>query len=236
MRAGGSARALGEHKQALKVLGEALDLARRLDDPPLMARATLAMSGGGITIVDVDQATVARLEDALAALGGGNDALRARLLARLSIELAYDADESRRQSASLDALALARRCREIRQHWRPRSTLDTSFSRHRNTPQPVWTAPPKCSSCARQAGDHELALQARNWRLVDLFELGDGPLIQAELDAYAALAAQARLPSLSWYVPMWRATLGHACGKAGGGPRARPARPRPRPPRGRRQR
>ena len=50
-------------------------------------------------------------------------------------------------------------------------------------------------------------MQARNWRVADLFELGDGAQVRAELDAYAALAAQARLPTYSWYVPMWRATL-----------------------------
>ena len=66
---------------------------------------------------------------------------------------------------------------------------------------------------ARRAGDRELALQARNWRVVDLFELGDGPLVETELDAYAALATQARLPSFSWYVPLWRATLATLAGR-----------------------
>lgn len=60
---------------------------------------------------------------------------------------------------------------------------------------------------ARRAGDRELALQARNWRVVDLLEAGDGPGVRAELDAYAALAAEVRLPAYAWYVPMWRATL-----------------------------
>ena len=95
----------GEHARAIKVLNEAVELARGLDDPRLLARATLAIGGGAITILDVDQAAVARLEDALALLGGADDRLRARLLARLSVELAYDPDESRRQSASLEALA-----------------------------------------------------------------------------------------------------------------------------------
>ena len=60
---------------------------------------------------------------------------------------------------------------------------------------------------AERADDRELALQARNWRIVDLLELGDGQAVRDELDAYAALAARARLPAYSWYVPMWRATL-----------------------------
>ena len=92
--AGEALQRAGEHKRALKVLGEAVEVARGLGDRRLLARATLAMSGGGVTILDVDHAFVARLEDALAALGGGDEALRARLLARLSIELAYDPDEN----------------------------------------------------------------------------------------------------------------------------------------------
>ena len=202
----------GEHKRALKVLGEAVELARGLHNPRLLARATLAMSGGGVTIVDVDQAAVARLEDALTVLGGGDDALRARLLARLSIELAYDADESRRQFASLEALELAKRAGN------PATLAAALNARHVVLWAPQHTtarleSATEMLKLARRAGDRELALQARNWRVVDLFELGDGPRVEAELDAYAALAAQARLPSLSWYVPMWRATLATVAGR-----------------------
>jgi hypothetical protein len=57
------------------------------------------------------------------------------------------------------------------------------------------------------AGDRELALQARNWRIVDVLELGDGPAVRAELDAYAELCARERIPAFAWYVPLWRATL-----------------------------
>jgi hypothetical protein len=42
---------------------------------------------------------------------------------------------------------------------------------------------------------------------VDLLELGDGAAVHDELDMYAQLSAQVRLPAFAWYVPMWRATL-----------------------------
>ena len=202
---------VGEHKRALKVLGEAVEVARGLGDRRLLARATLAMSGG-VTILDVDHAFVARLEDALAALEGDDEALRARLLARLSIELAYDPDESRRQSASLEALELARRSGD------PATLAAALSARHVVLSAPQHTtarleSATEMLELARRAGDRELALQARNWRVVDLFELGDGPLVEAELDAYAALAAQARLPSFSWYVPLWRATVATLAGR-----------------------
>ncbi len=50
-------------------------------------------------------------------------------------------------------------------------------------------------------------LQARNWRVSDLMETGDGDAVRAELAAYAALSAELRLPGYSWWVPLWGATL-----------------------------
>jgi hypothetical protein len=60
---------------------------------------------------------------------------------------------------------------------------------------------------AERAGDGELALQARNWRVADLFELGDGQAVRDEIAAYAELSSEVRLPALAWYVPLWRASL-----------------------------
>ena len=202
----------GDNKRALKALGEVVELAYGLHNPRLLARATLAMNGAGVTIRDVDQAAVVRLEDALGALAADDDALRARLLAGLSIELAYDPSDRRRQSASLEALELARRSGD------PATLAAALSARHvvLSAPQHTTTrleSATEMLELARRAGDRELALQARNWRLVDLFELGDSSLVEAELDAYAALAAQTRLPSFSWYVPIWRATSATLAGR-----------------------
>ena len=53
-------------------------------DPVLLAEAALGYAGLGIAIVDLDAETIARLEEALAALGSGSPVLRSRLLARLA--------------------------------------------------------------------------------------------------------------------------------------------------------
>jgi ATP/maltotriose-dependent transcriptional regulator MalT len=60
---------------------------------------------------------------------------------------------------------------------------------------------------AERIGDREGALQARNWRVIDLWELGRIDDVAAEIDAYERLAEQAGLPHYSWYVPLWRAGL-----------------------------
>jgi hypothetical protein len=46
-----------------------------------------------------------------------------------------------------------------------------------------------------------------------LDELGDGPGLEAELDAYVDTAAQARLLSYAWYVPAWRSARAYLAGR-----------------------
>ena len=202
----------GNRDQAIKILNEAVELAHRLDDPRLLARATLAIGGLGVTILDVDRALVARLEDALAVLGDRDEELRARLFARLSVELTYDPDESLRKSMSLRAVESARRSGAPAALAAALSARHVALSHPEHTTARLQTAT-EMLEVARRAGDRELALQARNWRVADLFELGDGARVRAELDAYAALAADVRLSSYSWYVPLWRATLAVLAGR-----------------------
>jgi hypothetical protein len=192
--------------QAGQALTTASELARGADRPDLIARAALALGGAGVTILGADPELVSALDQALDAIGDEHPALRVRLLARLAIELAYDPDPGRREAASGEALALARRTDD------PSALAAALNARHVT----AW-GPDGCEerlalanemlALAERAGDRELALQARNWRVVDLLEIGDGPAVREELDAYAQLSADSRLPAFAWYVPMWRATL-----------------------------
>jgi hypothetical protein len=50
---------------------------------------------------------------------------------------------------------------------------------------------------AEHADDRKLALQARNWRIVDVLEIGDRPAVRRGLDACAELSAEMRLPALA---------------------------------------
>jgi hypothetical protein len=68
-------------------------------------------------------------------------------------------------------------------------------------------------AAAEAAGDREAQLQARNWRVVDLLELGRVREATAEIDAYEALAEAVALPHFRWYVPLWRGTLALLAGR-----------------------
>jgi hypothetical protein len=192
--------------QASQALSQASELAQAAGRSDLVARSALGLGGIGVTILGADPAIVAKLEQSLSAIGPHHPELRVRLLARLAIELAYEAEPSRREAISAEALALARRTGD------PAALAAALGARHVT----IW-GPEGCPerldlagemlALAEQAGDRELALQARNWRFVDLLELGDGRAVREELEAYAEASVQARLPAFAWYVPLWRATL-----------------------------
>ena len=62
----------------------------------------------------------------------------------------------------------------------------------------------KMIASPREAGDRHAELQARNWRVADLFELGQMAAFREETERHARLAAELRCPRL----PVVRATLG----------------------------
>ena len=66
---------------------------------------------------------------------------------------------------------------------------------------------------AEAAGDRESVLQARNWRVVDLWELGRMDELRREIDSYERLADELGLPHYRWYVPLWRASLALLAGR-----------------------
>jgi DNA-binding SARP family transcriptional activator len=196
----------GLHENAQAAFAKARALARTADRADLLARAALGAGGAGVTILGARAEIIAQLEQALDALGADDPALRARLLARLAIELAYAPDPARREAASDEALALARRAGD------PAALAAVLNARHvvlwgpEHTERRLELAS-EMLNLARHADSSELALQARNWRVVDLLEIGDGPGVREEIDAYAAVSADAGLPAYAWYVPLWRATL-----------------------------
>lgn len=202
----------GARDRARAAFDEATELAHTAGDHALLARAALGYGGVGVTILDVDHALIRRLEDALRTIDDTDGALRVRLLARLAIELRYSSDAQRSEAISRQALDDARRLGDDGALAAALSAEHVVLSAPEHTAERLRCAT-EMLDLARRAGDRELALQARNWRIADFFELGEGDATNAELDAYAALAAQSPLPVYSWYVPMWRATIAVLAGR-----------------------
>jgi tetratricopeptide (TPR) repeat protein len=164
-----------------------------------------------VVIAAADATVVGLLEEALAATPGRDAATSARLLARLSVELYY-ADRARAQE--LSALAVER-AREAGDPAALAAALHARrvalWSPHHAAERLVVAG--DMLSAAEAAGDREAQLHARNWRVVDLLELGRVREAAAEIDAYERLADAVALPHFSWYVPLWRGTLAQLAGR-----------------------
>jgi tetratricopeptide (TPR) repeat protein len=194
----------GDRDAARASFDAAADLARRSGDARGLAEAALGYAGLSVTIIAVDERTVALLAEALAALGEADAALRSRLLARLAVELYYAPSRDQSEALSAEAVAVAQAGTDQRtlaaalgaRHvalWRPDRLLER-----------LETADGMIAA-ARAAADGQLELQGRNWRAVDLFELGDVDGWREEARRHAELAERLRMPAYIWYGPLWQA-------------------------------
>jgi hypothetical protein len=132
--------------------------------------------------------------------------LRIRLLSRLAIALAYAPAEMRRQALVEEAVSRARALAD------PGALAIALTAAH-----VVYWAPEhlrarliaadELITLGKRSGDREIELHGRHWRVADLLERGDVAAAEEEVARYEGVAAEARLPTFSWYVPAWRAAL-----------------------------
>ena len=182
-----------------ETLPRAAQLAIELGDGKRAARAALANDRGfNSSAQGVDRELVAILEAAIELLGDDDVATRARLLARLAVELVEDEDWRRRTRLSDAALALARRVDDpatlaevLTQHaiaqWRP----DTLVARTAHMRESLLLAD---AAGARLVGAH-----AAHTGCHMAMESGDFERADALLARLASHTAQLRQPILEWF-------------------------------------
>ncbi|MGH9164541.1 MAG: ATP-binding protein [Acidimicrobiales bacterium] len=205
---------------------EAAGIARQLGDAQLLARAALGAGGRFISLgsASVDTELVRLLEEALAALDGAENALRATLLARLSLALFFDADEARRAALSTEALAMARRIGDPSAEIAALQSLYWLRSRPHDLPSRLTIAS-EILQRAYRTGDQEMALQGHHWRLMALAALGEMAGVDAEISAYRRLAEEIWQPLYQWMATLFRAMRAFMDGRFAAGERlARRAR------------
>jgi hypothetical protein len=194
----------GEPDAACASFEDAAARARASGDAELLARAALGHAGLAITIIELDAATIALLEEALAAVGDARPALRSQLLARLAVELYYAPSRDRSEALSAAAVATARASGDRRTLALALNARRVALWRPDRLPERLAAAD-EMIAVARAADAPELELQARNWRVVDLWELADLGEWRAEVRRHAELATRLRMPAFTWYAPMWAA-------------------------------
>ncbi len=201
----------GMEDEARGTFAAAADTARALGDGSLLGRAALGFAGQWSILGRVDAARVAMLEEALTALGDEGSPLRARLLARLALELYYSGEPARRLALSEDAVDLARRLGD------PRTLATCLDARHyalwrpENVNERLEVAS-ELRRVAEETGDPELELEGAGWTVVDLLELGDVQGADIQIAAASKLAEALQRPIWLWWSSLLRCTRAQLVG------------------------
>jgi AAA ATPase domain len=151
---------------------QAVELARRVGAPDRLARAALGAGGRFYAPGTTDEAYIALLEEALAALEPGDSVLRVRLLARLAEQLVFAPPPERAGERAAEALDMARRLGEAGAltaalMGRHAALLHAEHARERRRDGE------RALALAGELGTLELGALTRHWLLYDLAELGD---------------------------------------------------------------
>jgi len=200
----------GEPGEARAAFSAARAVALRRRDHMLLAQAALGFAGLGIAIVDLDAPAIARLEEALDRVE--DSALRSRVQARLAVELYYAPDRTRSEALSADAVATARTSGDASALASALGARHVALWRPDRLEERLAVAGDMIAA-AREAGDRHAELQAHNWRVTDLFELGDMSAWREEVVRHARLAEELRLPAFQWYTPLWAAVEAMLAGR-----------------------
>jgi tetratricopeptide (TPR) repeat protein len=150
-----------------------------------------------------DPDRVRLLEEALEALPEDDSPLRARLLARMALELYYAGEPELRMALSEEAVDIARRIADAR-------TLATCLdARHyalwnpENVEERLEVAA-ELRRVAEETGDPELELQGAGWTIIDLMELGDIQGVDIQIAAASKLAEALHRPIWLWWTSLFR--------------------------------
>jgi tetratricopeptide (TPR) repeat protein len=204
LRLGRAHARAGDYRSSKATFLEAEEAARETGDAEQLARAAIGFGEPQVEGGLVDRQLIALLEEAMRGLGPEDSALRARLMARLSLELTFSDEAALRESLSLEAIEMARRlgdvvalCNALRARWLARWGPDGLEERA--------TLAEEHLALARATGDREIELLARARRITCRVEAGDGAAAALDIAAHAGLAEELRMPYYAWVAATMKA-------------------------------
>jgi len=202
----------GDRDRAKEVFLRASGTARKLRDAVRLARAAIGFGGPPWAAFGAsDERLVSLLEEALEAIDEDESALRARMLGRLAIDAFFSNDLSKAQEVSAKAVAVARRTGDAS------GLADALWSRF----LAFWgeggkeqsAAALELAQVAEQAGDKEREIWGHFTRYVVLFQAGDAPGTDGEVEHFARLAEELRRPVYYGWTLVYRASRAVAYGR-----------------------
>jgi tetratricopeptide (TPR) repeat protein len=197
LRLGAAQARAGDYQQAKESCLQAAEISRRLGAPEQLARAALGFGERQVEAGLVNRQLVALLREALDGLRPQDDPLRARLLARLSLEYTFSDEANRAESLSRQAVAMARRLADPAAL---RSALDTRW-------MAVWgpdgleertALAEETLRLARDNGDREMELDGHAGRAASSLESGDLRAVETDIAAHARLAEELPMAIHQW--------------------------------------
>lgn len=208
LRLGGAQVRAGDYPEAKRSFVRAAEIARRLKAHEQLARAALGFGEPQVEGGLVDQQLLVLLREALDVLSPDDSALRARMLARFSLELTFSDDERLRETLRVElssqALEMARRIDDVtalavacRARWLAVWGPDGLEERSALSKEIL--------NLARRTGDREMELVGLARRITCSMESGDIQAVEADIAAHAQLAAELRIPYHEWTAATLRA-------------------------------
>ncbi len=190
---------------------QAVELARGLGSADRLARAALGVGGRFYAPGASDLGYTDLLDEALAALGPADCALRVRVLARLAENLVLAQPAQARRLAD-EALATARRLAE------PGGLSAALMGRHAALLYVEHAAERRrigeqLVAVAGELDDRELGALARHWLLYDLAELGDVDDAHRRVQELTRLAAELQQPLYRHSALAWRGVFAGLAGR-----------------------
>lgn len=208
---GEAERSSGDRPRARATFQLAAALARERGAATDLARAALGFAGVWIHQLMVDPDNVTVLDEALAVLDESEPALRARLLARLSMEIYYSPEVDRCTELSVEAVRLARttdpHTLAFALHalnwalWRPGRLAERR------------TAAAEMVAAAERSGSPELLAESLAWRVRAELDAGNMDVVDAAIAAHDRPATDTRRPLFLWRAVQWRITRATMAGR-----------------------
>jgi tetratricopeptide (TPR) repeat protein len=206
----------GDVEEGRKCLIEAAELARQLGAAQILADCAIDLGAFYLAPGEVQDDVVSLLEEALEGLDDTRDAAcRSRVLARLAVALYWEPAARRRSQDIADAAVhLAEADGSVS------ALAQAVASRHTarwvsERPAELLTEAQRAIELAQQAGDPELELVARTWRLNHLLALAEVGEVDQEIDRFVGLAQRLGQSRCLWYAPLFLAIRAMMDGRLG---------------------
>ncbi|MBA2598372.1 MAG: hypothetical protein H0V00_17255, partial [Chloroflexia bacterium] len=184
---------------------QAAEIARTIGSPERLGHAALEFAGLNVVRTAGGVQQVQLLEEALALAPREDSALKARLLARLAVDYRVIPGSSDRiATLSNEALAMARRLGD------PAVLTFVLIARRvaiwgpDNLDERLATVA-EAQSVVDTAVDPYLGLWRQLFSAIDLYESGDSPGFDREVDAFVEAARQTRAPYFLWFSAIYQA-------------------------------